>query len=628
MKSLLTDVFARGGRDVSHCIGRRLDRFVAFVWNQESDTASRQAAQWCEAVLRPNSHPNSRWSIVTQSPGLRVLVLADERGSLPVAQMAASRGVVIGSLFERGREQAGPIRNLETARDARIVATRGGHLIANYWGSYVACWREGDRVEVLRDPCGSVSCFITRANEVDILCSYVPDIAELPGLRFSIDWDSVGAFLLHNYFVTEFTGLKEIRELLPGQRITWSASGSRVFSWMWSCADLASEPKRQECESAKDELRQIAETCFTAWGKCADSIVVRLSGGLDSSIVANLVRRTSAARVRALHFVGQGYDAFELKLARLAAQNADIELMELEVGAGTLFPVPRAPKLARPTRQLLGAAADALVNEAVGAAEADTVMAGHGGDGLFLQRSIAGNAPADCLTLAGLGREFWRITYDTAVLTEQPIWQILRRAVAFRFGLKRWNPLDVVGEARGRWQGLVGAERLAALPPQYMSYPWLQQVGRLPPCKAEQVRSIAALHNYYPVVGHAVHLSVVHPFVSQPLVEWSLRTSADLFGRGGIDRALERAAFSDILPVEIARRTQKGFVSHSLIANLARDVGALRGLILGGVLVEHGIVNPAEVERRLNADNFVQETGPELWLDLIAAEVWLSAWLR
>ena len=53
--------------------------------------------------------------------------------------------------------------------------------------------------------------------------------------------------------------------------------------------------------------------------------------------------------------------------------------------------------------------------------------------------------------------------------------------------------------------------------------------------------------------NHGVRLDAIHPFISQPLVEFSLRTPAFMFGDGGEDRALERRAFGDLAAVRRGR---------------------------------------------------------------------------
>lgn len=601
-----------------------MDRYVAFLWGRRSDGASRQAEQWAETILRRGD-----WISAGHWPGMRILVRAGSSGKAPFAPLEGLDGVVVGSIFRRGEEMDGALRRLTGPSALRVAESGGAELISNYWGSYIAIWRETETgaTQVMRDPCGALSCFRSRLHEIDILCSFLADVADLPGFVASIDWNAVRAFLLDSHAITPFTGLREVLELLPGQRLTWRPDGAAAFTWMWSATDLASTPTRKSSKDREAELRSTAEACFTAWGATSNSILIRLSGGLDSSIVASLARRTSSAKLTAVHLIGSGYEAFELKLARLAAQRAGIDLIELEVDHSLTMAATHGLKLARPTRQLLGGAADAVLNDACSAAGADTIMAGHGGDSLFLQRAIAGDALADYVRLNGAGADFWKVAYETAVLTERPVFSVLAEAAAYALGAKRWDPFASFKQSTANWAGILGPDAPASLPQAYLEHPRLDDARHLPPCKAEQIRSIIALRNYHPVCGHGLDHRAVHPFISQPIVEQSLLTPAYEFSRGGADRSLERRAFADLLPAEIVRREQKGFINHNLSSALAKDIAGFRDAVVHGALAAHRLIDRDHVAKRFSEDQLNEGANIGALLDLIAAETWLKAWI-
>lgn len=548
-----------------------------------------------------------------------------------VTEISPLDGVVVGSLFQTGGEPSGRVRQLSLEAVGRLERTAGASLISDFWGSYVAIWREpaSGATYALCDPCGAASCFALRSSDVNVLCSYASDIAGLSTLKLPVDWDAVRAFLVHNYFTTKHTGLTGLTEVLPGQRATWGQRGLHT-EWMWDPVAIAKKPSIRSFAEHRDELRATAEACFSALGRTHRNIVVRVSGGLDSSIVLNLMRRRSDGQVTALHMIGRGYEAYELQLARLAAKHADMKLLELEMDLSTadVASLEAAPLLARPTKQLLGGTADAVLRQACEALGADSVMGGHGGDNLFLQRSVASDTFVDFVRLNGLSGQFWSVAYDTAMLLERSVWSVLQRAGAYAIGLKKWSALAFLSEDGARQERLLLADGADQIPADYTTSPWLHEAELLPPGKAEQLRGIVALRNYHPVVGHGVAYDAVHPFISQPLVEFALRTPAYMFTHDGVDRSLERAAFGDILPPEITRRMNKGFINHQLTHDLANESARLREFVLDGHLVSERIVDRARTEALLSPDSLVQGNGVGAILNVLAAEAWVRPWQR
>jgi asparagine synthase (glutamine-hydrolysing) len=606
--------------------GYEMDRFVAFHWNAASAGQTAKVDLWSRQL----ASQDQRWIKVLDAPGLRIAVLASRNGQPRIAPLAGADGLIVGTLFERGKEKLGRLAQLSGLAASDILASAGEHLITHYWGDYVGLWRESpdSPLTVVHDPCGPTGCFITQADGIAILCSYVADIAALPGLSFSVDPNALRAFLIHNYFITARTGLRELQELLPGHRLTSKPGERPLTRSLWDPLALAGSPQGRSFDELREELRDIAGACFAAWGGTSGNIAVRLSGGLDSSIVANLIRRASSGRVTGIHFIGSGYEAFELKLARLAAGHAGIDLLELELGAPAtgLNALLAIPKLARPTKQVHGMAADAVLTGACAALGVDCVMGGHGGDALFLQRSIAVDAFADFVRLKGVGSGFWRTAYETAVLLQFPVWTVLKGAAAYSLGRKKWSPYAFLDLPAARLDRSVLAGGDAAIPSEDMSNPWLEDARRLPPCKAEQMRSLIALRNYHPLLGHGVRLDAIHPFISQPLVEFSLRTPAFMFGDGGEDRALERRAFADLLPEAIRRRTHKGFINHQLVESIIANADALPDFILDGGLIKDGIADRAKTAQLFAPERLLAGDSLGPLQNMIAAEAWLRSW--
>ncbi len=603
-----------------------MDRFIVLLWRPEDQADSRRTRE-IAAGLQTRSQS---WTVVMDAPGLRVLVRI-QRGAEPVVtHMDGCEGVIVGAVFERGRESAGRSRSLPAADSVRIVRTAGESLIKDYWGNYVALWRDPatGAICILRDPCGGISCFMTRAQGIDVAFSCAEDIADIPGLSLSVDWRYLQTFILFNYFPSRFTGFTEIVELLPGERMVLYPGQEAAFSWAWNGPDIAADWKRQGFGDAREELRETTTACLTAWGATYRDIVIRLSGGLDSSIVLNLIRRTSNARITALHLIGGGADGRELEMARLAAAHAGVELIErlVDPGATDLRCMLEAPRLARPTKQILGLAADEAVSNVCDQVRADCVVAGHGGDTLFIQRSGARNMFADYLRLHGMGKDVWGAAYHTAMLLESSVWQVAGDAARTVLSGKAWKPFPFLDSPMWREDRVIRLDALAAIPPAYLSHPWFEDVKRLPTGKADHLAGIVALRTYQMMLGHGVTRDALLPLVSQPIVAFCLRTPTYVFGHGGVDRALERHAFADIIPRPIVQRTDKGAINSYLLQVTQRNLRFLRELILDGDLVKQDWIDRAAAERCLSPAYLAHGARMDEVYNLAVAEAWLRRW--
>ena len=59
--------------------------------------------------------------------------------------------------------------------------------------------------------------------EVDVFFSSIEDLARVNLLRFTVDWDYIRARTVFIELPARETGLEEVSEVLPGERITVQA---------------------------------------------------------------------------------------------------------------------------------------------------------------------------------------------------------------------------------------------------------------------------------------------------------------------------------------------------------------------------------------------------------------------
>jgi asparagine synthase (glutamine-hydrolysing) len=605
-----------------------MDRFVAMIWDQADANRQAQVNVWSECLRRQSP----KWMRVLDAPGLRVISY-HHRGDGPVVTpLVGQDGIVIGPLFARGEEKKGRMLHFDRREGERIVASRGDNLIKNYWGNYVAIWRDADkrRTTVLRDPCGAVPCLMTKQVGVDLLFAHAEDVADLPGLSFAIDWNFLQGFILYDYFITKHTGLMEVKELLAGERLECDPQRENAFSWAWNGARHAASPDLQSFDDARDELRSTAEACFSAWGTEYNHIVVSVSGGLDSAILVNLLRRTSDTRITAIHYVGLGYEEYEVTLARAAAAKAGIELIEVEQDPNKhdLTSILHAPRIARPSMQMMAVLIDELSKGVANRVGADCFVIGQGGDNLFLQSSGARNVLADYVRLQGFGKHFWSACYNSAILERSSVWKSLRDAIEANLLRKRWRPFTFLEREEASKFRPLTTDAISTIPDEYKLHPWFTEAGHLPPGKAGHLAFIVALYNYYVRHGRGIGSDIVYPYFSQPITEWALKTPVFVLAHDGVDRAAQRAAFADLVPESIVRRTSKGGANHYSVQVIEHNANFFRDMIMNGELRSRGWLDNSRVERMTRQDYAVSGGGQTFLKQIAAAEAWLQCWRR
>lgn len=560
-----------------------------------------------------------------------VLAMKSSSGALRAAPFIGAKGTAIGIVHERGQENAGPLGSVSPALARRTEATAGDALLKEAWGQYVAIWRDPttNQTTVLRDPSGAVSCLMTEARGIRLLFSYVEDVVGFEGIALSIDWNQLRAFLHHNYFTTRQTGLNEITELMPGERMVWTPAGA-TYSWAWDAVAIAAQPDMRSLEELRAGVRETVVACTTASAKSYRKIVLQLSGGLDSSILLALLKRAGGAEVIALHTVNTGYEGYERELALLAAEHAGARLIErsLDPQASDLRTILEGPLLARPARQVIGIQANRMIASVCDEIGAEAVMAGHGGDTFFLQRGLAGYMTSDWMRTRGVGAGFLRVAYDQATLEQRSVWSVLGEAARSFTSDQKWSPYVFSDAETAETSTLLAPFEESGLPEAYWKHPWIEPATRLPPGKREQLVSFIGLYNYFVLYGYGVALDAINPYQAQPIAELSLRIPTYQFVRGGHDRALQRSVFADLIPERIVRRTGKGLINHQLLVAVARNADFLRALVLDGEIVKQAWIDQRAAEHLFSKDQLVRGDGLMTALGLIAAEAWLQGWRR
>ncbi|WP_300381130.1 asparagine synthase C-terminal domain-containing protein [Henriciella sp.] len=602
-----------------------MSAFFAMIWEAENMKAAEQAG-----VIETRLHHHLGRSVSScTAEGLRVYDLHPASTSPGLIELrpvnSQPSGAVFGTLFKNRTDLVAgpPLTQFDPSDSAHLMTSAGSALISDFWGSYVAVLRTPQGVAVLADPTSSIPCFYSNAGNVTLVFSHLEACEFLDRTQFSINYDFIRALLVYDKIQNGQTGLNEVHELAGGHRLTVTRQGLHVEQ-LWDPRKTARRPCEEAEPAAASILRDTIEYVVHSRAKaCHGGITLNLSGGLDSAIVAaTLGRHSSLTRANAVHFVLQSEDPSELAYAQAVASHAEIGLEEVAVTPQRTLPGPADhPLSVRPFRSFLG---QDLTTHLAGLAQLEgrTIFTGQGGDHLFLEtRSALGFA--EYLQHCGLGRQARMELLNSARLSGLSIWQALGKTFATTLNsLRNGDGAHGILDRRTR----MNQNDHETLDPAALLPEWASDRQGLPAAKFGQIASLVHMFQIRSGLASLHSRPVVHPLISQPLIELCLRLPTYLLCTDGQGRGLVRKAMAGLVPDQVRLRRSKGDASRFFIDQLDSHREMIAEVIRHGELVRHDLLDPADLDIFLGREEYRHQTFGRMLLIHYAIEAWLQSW--
>ena len=250
------------------------------------------------------------------------------------------------------------------------------------WGNFVLFSTHEGRSHVYRDPSGSIPAYRVGGAGGDV---FVSDAELACSLGLLDDGDVDPAFAVHwlqfPYLRTARTGIRQVRELMPGIELRGSPVGwSEYLSWNpWHYASKArAEPdSRQLGEDVRSTVRRTI-----AAQASGSTLLLQLSGGLDSSIIAACLAQ-SGTRFAAVNFASRSADGDERRYARAAAERFEAPITEILEDDLEYAIQPASELRFRPGSNPVLMPLDEAVEKHRREIGAELLVDGGGGDNLF-----------------------------------------------------------------------------------------------------------------------------------------------------------------------------------------------------------------------------------------------------
>lgn len=605
-------------------------RYIALIWRVSVSSESQHAQRLERSILALSAQWRCVWSV----SGVRVFCADGFSDAFRVHALHDGAGVVLGSVHENGaRSGAGRLGiDVDVSVSSAIERTQGEHLIQGYWGNYVAFFRDRRSLlrYVLKDPCGALPCFMTYSAHVAVVFSCIGDCVSL-GLKFTPNMTYVRERVVSGGRDRTQEALHEVTPIHGGECVQFDDSLERGHAarLLWHPMAFANKTSGFEHpDTAADALHSVLRGCTNALVKPHAHVLHRLSGGLDSSIVLGCLSHSRyRPHLTAYTYFMPGTKADERPWARLAAAHAQCEHREIAFSPSEV----RLERLldlqpdVEPTSLLKFAQRAPLERALAREREATAVFTGLGGDSGFCSDSSA-HALVEYLRLHGPGKHALQIARHVAHLTQRAVWYVLVRSAWIWIAAESSRSERVAIRSASRLA--TEAARLSVPPQAHYHHPWCDGARKMPLAIFRRLGALPFTPEFYDlsVPPEQSAPEVISPLYAQPVMELCLRIPLYAHFAAGRDRGLARQAFRAEVPPAILERTWKDRAPGYFEEVVATNRTFLQDILLDGLLVSEGLLNPQVLELALSRDAVRSDVHAGEILRHLDTELWLRKW--
>lgn len=539
-------------------------------------------------------HPNDQVPI-NASAALQTMGM-QPRGAFGAASIFASSGtptlhlpgggIIVGELYSRS---GAPVQDASQIASLPSSTAFRRHILENYWGDYILILVEAEdprTVSVTRSPSPAcdLQCFYSLRDGGGFVSSDV-SLAERLGIyRKRVDFDYVVHRLTYPDLKTSRTGLRDVNELQPGCTVHLRHGGGDI-SQDWSPWDFVSaEARHSDIREAASAIRSAIELVIKAWANRDESILLELSGGLDSSIVGACLK-DSKAHVTCTTLTTPVPGADEREYASLISDMLGVELLATELRYDdALFEFPLPQELTTPGVGPLQYAIDKIMQATAERHDAKSYFSGGGGDIVFCYLTNAAPA-ADAFRAAGLPTGI-RTVRDISMFHQCTYWK------AGRLTLRK------LIHSHDEQYSVDRSFLSTCTPlPDPEHHPWLSAPTKALLGDRQRIFQLSGTQFFRESCPRGVARRLRMPLLSQPVIEACLQAPSWMWFAGGQNRAVARHAFSDVLPPRILTRKSKGTFTAYLGALYRRNSGNILEFLLSGTLQAHDLLDAKELRR-------------------------------
>jgi len=529
-----------------------------------------------------------------------------------------------------------------TASDTEVVLEswrRWGHdALRRFRGmfAFAVFDQRTSSLYLARDPLGIKPLHYLLRKDGVVFASELKGITSALGQGMKVDPGALAAAMLYYWVPPNRCVVEGVEKLAPGSFIRFWPDGRHKVEKYWDVTEVA----RKAAGGERADLRATIEESVAAHLVSDVPVSTFLSGGLDSSIVTVLAKRTNPqldAYTITFRHEDQRAEAMpdDAVYARKVARQYGIELHEIEAAPDVVDLLPRIVEVLDEPVGDPAAINTLLMCEAAAQAGVKVMLSGMGADELFggyrkhlacvmagryrrlpgpLRHGVRAGTARLPVVVGGKGLRTARWAKRFVEFADLP------EASAFRRSYTLYDPPELVGlvaEDLGRCVQDVLDEHDAVYAESASSDPVDRMT--LADCKLFLPGLNLA---YTDRASMAASVEVRTPFVDPVVAAAAFSLPSGTKIRGRTTKVALKDAAAAWLPKEIIHRPKASF-SAPLRAWISRDLrGMVDELLLGGELVASGVLRRAPLAQLVDDDRTGRaDRSKQVW-QLLTTELW------
>lgn len=608
-------------------------RYISIIWNPlvpaEFGVAQLIGRRIAEVVptLRQCFH----------NDGISVVCSEATDTGLKVYPLRRNSGVVLGRLFRRNPDvtddSPAAEATFDSTDDLRLAASKGRSLISDYWGDYVAFLVDSSSAakRIIKDPTGNLPCFRTIWRNVNVVFSCLRDCVDLGMLPFSINWSYVASRIGSGGYDYTLNPLNEVSEIHRGECLEILPDMRASARLYWQPTSFAEPPCAiDNCAFAALALRATIRSATRTLARSHETILIRLSGGLDSSIVSGCLRGMQpSARIISYTYFAPSGRSDERYWARLAANHASSEHLEfaMDPSRTQLDSLTRLQPSVAPVSAFGQLKLGEMERRIAQAHNFTAVFCGDGGDSALGGECIS-SAVDDFLRLKGASRGLFKLASQVALKTDALAWTVLHDGIRrYLFGSRMHDYRDklllATALATGQTRGL-------GLNSGSYPHPWFVGCAEVPWHVINRLGNLTASPQFYDAFLPPTAPSplIASPLYAQPVTELCLRIPVFTHFHNGRERGLARQAFVEEVPAPILRRQWKDRAPGAFEELVFRNRSFIREMLLGGALCSRKLLDETAVDTVLSSDFSIKQVFVGELMKHLNVEIWLRHFIE
>jgi asparagine synthase (glutamine-hydrolysing) len=509
----------------------------------------------------------------------------------------------------------------------------GPRLVEQLRGKFgIAVWdRETREGVIARDRLGIKPLYYAEVDGLLVFGSELKSVIASGLVTDELDLEAISAYLTLGFIPAPLTPLKQVRKVLPGERLV--ISGGRVTrERYWEYPVPPANPEKLSLAEASERVRDVLEESVVSRLMADVPLGAMLSGGLDSSIIVAMMARHMDQPVKtfAVGFEGTGAGNELGDAARVAhALGADHHELELPLQSSHEDLASLAWHLDEPVSDLSSLGFVALCGLA--AEHVTVALSGQGADELlggYRRHLLAGLAgtwqrvPGPLRRAAAVGARVGPSKLTPlleGLQAADPVARMLSSITLLHPDLRS----EVYGGALAEYAG--AAERLAhdALGPARGAVP-LEAALYL---ESQLGLADDRLH-YFDRASMAWSLEVRVPFLDHHVVEAFTALPPNVKVRGMEGKRALRGAAKGLVPDFVLEKPKLGFFSASVDSWLtAGGDSIVDRLLLNGSPRCAEVIDPGVIGRIVGRSRNGDPRATRAVLSLVMLELWFTEFL-